>query len=229
MKRKQSQMRKRSDGPLSRDDRQAHRRDGLPIAYDPLQMGWVPAEVLDDLRPSSSSWRARAQRLKTGEVSGPAAGFGLRRWRQEDARAFRALLDNPNIWTHLPDPYTPISDDAAATLIDLSNRSNHHEVRAVIHEGTIVGQVRLVFAADTDDTAEISYWLGEDHWGRGYGTAIVQLYTAQSFAAHPGITALIARVHQGNVASRRVLEKAGYTCEGLDPSDPDHYIYRISR
>ena len=62
-------------------------------------------------------------------------------------------------------------------------------------------------------SGEIGYWLGEEHWGKGIGTAAVKAMTEHAFATFD-ICRLFAPVFDRNRASARVLEKAGYELEG---------------
>lgn len=52
---------------------------------------------------------------------------------------------------------------------------------------------------------EVGYWLGKSYWGRGLGTAALKKFL-EMFPMRP----LRAGVAKDNVASRRVLEKAGF-------------------
>lgn len=56
--------------------------------------------------------------------------------------------------------------------------------------------------------AEVKYALRRSHWGRGLASEAVAALVAYGAAAH-GLTHLIATVAPGNLASQRVLEKAG--------------------
>lgn len=69
-------------------------------------------------------------------------------------------------------------------------------------------------------TAEIAYGIAPEARGNGYATEAVRLVTQRAFTESP-LRRLIAYVHEGNLASRRVLEKAGYTLEGVLR---EHYI-----
>lgn len=197
----------RSAGVLEREDFNALAAQGGEISYDPVQIGWVRSDVIDDIP-------VRYKPMPFGGSPGAkAAPYTLRHWRDSDLADYIALLDNPEIWRFMPEPYpAPLTQPHAATLIELSNISNHHEVFAVIQNRKPIGQVRLLFGAegDANGTAELSYWLGQDHWNQGHGTRIVRLYAQRCFADHPGIAALIARVHPDNIASLRVLERAGF-------------------
>jgi RimJ/RimL family protein N-acetyltransferase len=61
--------------------------------------------------------------------------------------------------------------------------------------------------------AEIGYWLGEAYWGRGIMTDVVRLTTDYAFT-ELGLERVFAVPFTTNVASCRVLEKAGYLREG---------------
>jgi [ribosomal protein S5]-alanine N-acetyltransferase len=63
-------------------------------------------------------------------------------------------------------------------------------------------------------SAEIGYWLGTDFWRRGIATEAVMLVTDWAFGAHK-LLRIFAQPFASNVASRRVLEKAGYALEGV--------------
>ncbi len=63
-------------------------------------------------------------------------------------------------------------------------------------------------------SAELGYWLGERHWGKGICTKAIALMTDHVFAS-ADITRLHARVFGPNHASMRALEKCGYVQEGL--------------
>ncbi len=161
----------------------------------------------------------------------------LRAWRKTDLPQFRVLLDDPQVWRHLPEPYPdPLDDDIAQSLIELSNDSSRHDVRAIVRAGELVGQIRLEFSGRHTDRkagdAEISYWLGARHWGQGIMSEVVPLFTLRCFERHP-VQSIFARVAEDNIASSRLLEKSNYRDEGslrseLDP-EPGTRTYRTFR
>jgi RimJ/RimL family protein N-acetyltransferase len=63
-------------------------------------------------------------------------------------------------------------------------------------------------------TAEIGYWLGEEYWGRGIMSEALPAFTRWVWDNRE-TERLWAGVYDGNTPSRRLLEKAGYRCEGL--------------
>ena len=107
------------------------------------------------------------------------------------------------------------------------------DVRRVTLDGEaapLVGQVMLDLTADLDYEAvggltlvpghdiervsvEIGYWLGRALWGRGIVTDAVRAATGHAFAALDA-RRVFAVPFADNVASHRVLEKAGYVREG---------------
>lgn len=56
-------------------------------------------------------------------------------------------------------------------------------------------------------------WLGDAFWGRGVAIEAVRAITAHGFA-HSDLVRIYAVVFDWSAASMRVLEKAGYQCEG---------------
>ncbi len=65
---------------------------------------------------------------------------------------------------------------------------------------------------------EIGYWLYPHARGRGVATR-----TARALAEHAfdlGVRRVVAHVKVGNIASERVLERAGFTREGISRSVP---------
>lgn len=135
----------------------------------------------------------------------------LKRWRESDAKAYHALLDDPEMWRFLPETYPdPLTLSDARSLIAIASGLPHHIVRAVWKDQAPVGQVRVEFTPRSPREAEISYWIGRDYWGEGISRHAVRLFTKEVFEARPDIAQLIARVHPGNAASRAVIQGAGF-------------------
>lgn len=111
-----------------------------------------------------------------------------------------------------PHPYG-IGD--ALAFIDLTDRMEPQTFFAIEVDGTLAGGIGYTRRTDVERIeAEVGYWLGRAFWGRGIATAALRLLTARAFAADPGLQRLWAVPFVTNVASARVLEKAGYTREG---------------
>jgi [ribosomal protein S5]-alanine N-acetyltransferase len=63
-------------------------------------------------------------------------------------------------------------------------------------------------------TAELGYWLGEPFWGCGIMSDAVG-HVAPYVITHYGLCRLQAAVYEWNPGSMRVLERCGFTREGV--------------
>ncbi|MCB0670211.1 MAG: GNAT family N-acetyltransferase [Saprospiraceae bacterium] len=77
-----------------------------------------------------------------------------------------------------------------------------------------IGVIGMNLAAERFRMAEMHYSLLPDYWGQGYATEAVRGLIGYAFE-ELGLHRLEAGVATGNLASIRVLEKAGMTREGL--------------
>src|SRR5262249_35521579 len=71
-------------------------------------------------------------------------------------------------------------------------------------------------------SAEMGYWLAEPYWGRGITVEAIRLMSAYAFETC-NMLRLFALPFASNARSTRVLEKAGYTREGLMRSSSVKY------
>ena len=139
----------------------------------------------------------------------------IRKWRADDAASLQRYADNRRIWINLrdifPHPYTMAN---AHFFLDLVARENPPATFAIATESEAIGCIGLRPGADVHRrTAELGYWLGEPFWGRGIMTEAVSTFTAQAFIDFD-LARLYAESFATNEASARVLQKAGFTCEG---------------
>jgi RimJ/RimL family protein N-acetyltransferase len=81
--------------------------------------------------------------------------------------------------------------------------------------GAVLGRFNLIFTGD--GTATLGYRMAERAAGRGVATATVRELCGRA-AAELGLRTLRAATSHGNVASQRVLAKAGFVAVG--PADP---------
>ena len=79
--------------------------------------------------------------------------------------------------------------------------------------GQLIGTVGLAIAS-VDHHAEIGYWFGRDYWGQGFGTEAVIAVLDYGFE-NLGLNRIFAQHIARNRASGRVLEKAGFSKEGV--------------
>lgn len=139
----------------------------------------------------------------------------LRPFRRGDEEALSRNANDRDIWRNLrdrfPHPYT--LGDAAWWIANSGDTHLGIEI-----DGAIGGGIGF----DRDDDvfhrgAEIGYWLGKKHWGKGIATAALSELTARIFAT-TDIVRLYAGVFAWNPGSARVLEKSGYVLEGRKKS-----------
>lgn len=161
----------------------------------------------------------------------------VRSWGPSDAASLAAHADNRKVWLNLrdrfPHPYT-LAD--AEAWIASARRTTPETYWAITVGGSAVGGIGLELREDVyRRSAEIGFWLGETFWGRGIATEAVRAVTEHGFATFD-----LCRIHAGvfewNPASMRVLEKAGYGCEGRlvrsvtkDGRTMDEMLYAITR
>jgi len=87
----------------------------------------------------------------------------------------------------------------------------------VAEDGSVLGRFNLVDIYD--HTAELGYRVAQHVAGRGVATATVRELCRLAAAQHGLRTVRAATAHQ-NVASQKVLTKAGFVAVG--PADPAH-------
>ena len=140
----------------------------------------------------------------------------IRPWRLSDADAIVKHANNPNIARQLRDRFPhPYTRRHAAEFLEHATIGEPTSHFAIEVSGEAVGGVGFVRGSDVERySAEIGYWLGEALWGRGITTESVSLVTEYVFTQLE-ILRLFALPFADNAPSRRVLEKAGYSCEGI--------------
>lgn len=60
----------------------------------------------------------------------------------------------------------------------------------------------------------MGYYIAEPFWGKGLGTSAVK-QTCEYIFGHTDIIRIFAEPFAYNTASCRILEKSGFTCEGI--------------
>jgi RimJ/RimL family protein N-acetyltransferase len=127
------------------------------------------------------------------------------------ASAFQALASDGRIaaTTLVPHPYPDGGAARLAQEVAQSRQRREAYSFAVLADGAVVGSCSLKNLEWPDGQAEIGYWIGVPFWGRGYASAAVLLVTAYGFETL-GLQRIVAEVLDGNDASARVLQKAGY-------------------
>ena len=119
------------------------------------------------------------------------------------------------VWLQLRDRFPhPYTIDDAREFIRFARGDDPETAFAITVNDLPVGSIGVVLRDDVERcSAEIGYWLGELHWGRGIATHALAGFTRFAFTAY-ALERLYALPLASNRASCRVLEKAGYRLEG---------------
>jgi RimJ/RimL family protein N-acetyltransferase len=138
----------------------------------------------------------------------------VRSWRADDVPSLVHHADNRLIWLNLrdgfPHPYTKADGQA---FVRESRRMNPESNFAIDVGGSAVGGIGFHLQSDVERvSSEIGYWLGQALWGRGIATDAVVAVTRYAMERYD-VTRMFALPYAHNVASCRVLEKAGYVLE----------------
>jgi RimJ/RimL family protein N-acetyltransferase len=139
----------------------------------------------------------------------------LRQWFGSDAEALVPIANDPYIARYLshvfPQPYTRA--DADRWIKEQAQTETVGQF-AIEVNGQLAGGIGFIVGrGERAGTASLGYWLARKFWGIGVMTEATQLATQWAFDTWK-IRRIWANVMDPNVASARVLEKAGYTLEG---------------
>ena len=145
--------------------------------------------------------------------------FILRQWRREDAADVLRYANNDKIARNLRDvfPFPYILTDAENFVNSCVEADESRQLfRAIEVDGRAVGSISLCLGSDVYRmTAELGYWLAEEYWGRGIMTEAVKRVCGEGAQRWEDMVRIYAEPFAHNTASRRVLEKAGFTLEGV--------------
>jgi ribosomal-protein-alanine N-acetyltransferase len=140
----------------------------------------------------------------------------VRSWRPADLDSIVEHANNRKIWINLRDRFPhPYNRSDGRAFIRAARKMQPETFFAIAVDGAAVGGIGFVLQGDVDRvSAELGYWLGEAFWGRGIATEAARAVTHYAIEQH-GLTRLFALPFAHNLASCRVLEKAGYIREAL--------------
>jgi RimJ/RimL family protein N-acetyltransferase len=118
-----------------------------------------------------------------------------------------------NLRDGIPYPYT--AKDGEEFIASMRSAAQGSAFAfAILADGKVAGSVGAFRQANIHSrTAELGYYVGEEHWGKGVCTAAVKLACRHVFD-NSDIIRIYAEPFACNAASCRVLEKAGFQFEG---------------
>lgn len=141
----------------------------------------------------------------------------IRYWAIEDASDIAKALNNKKVLDNLRDglPYPYTAEDAKAFITSMLQADKNTTYSfAITVENVAIGSIG-VFRKDNihSKTAEMGYYISEQYWGKGIGTSAVKQVCRYIFE-NTDIIRVFAEPFADNIASCRVLEKAGFEYEG---------------
>jgi ribosomal-protein-alanine N-acetyltransferase len=143
-------------------------------------------------------------------------GFIIRGWKEGDEASLQKHANNPKVSACLMDRFpSPYTMEAAGLWVDNLLHQDPLVNFAITIDDKVIGGIGLEPRQDVyRKTAILGYWLSEALWGRGIMPEAVKLVTDYAFTQLDFIR-IQASVYSKNPASMRVLEKAGFTKEGI--------------
>jgi len=145
------------------------------------------------------------------------ARLHLRPFSSDDSAAVLAYWKSDPGWekfnASVPANFT--ASDAARFVAEMVQRDRHDRPHwAIIHDATVVGVVSLTFEQD-HRIAVIGYGVHAKLRGRGLTVEATSKVIGEAFSGVPELTRLRAHTNPENAPSMRVLEKLGFTLEGI--------------
>ena len=141
----------------------------------------------------------------------------IRKWELSDAKDLATALSNKKVQDNLRDglPY-PYAEQDGKEFISamLSADENETFAFAITVDNTVIGSIGIFRQENIHrQTAELGYYIAEEYWGKGIMTEAVRQICEYVFR-ESDIIRIYAEPFVYNIASCRVLEKAGFQYEG---------------
>lgn len=136
----------------------------------------------------------------------------LRHWRQSDAECLYHFAKNPNVG---PVAGWPPHESVEYSLNIIKTIFQRNECYAVTINDIPIGCTELLIHPDGnhwwgEGSAELGYWIAEEYHGRGYATEASRILIKRAFE-DLNIQRIYASYKKENIASKRVLEKLGFS------------------
>ncbi len=144
---------------------------------------------------------------------------------EDDAKSIATYSNDREIASNVPNmpfPYTlghatAFIEFAKARYVEMADY--HMAVR--LKNGELIGMCAIANIDNSNMRAELGYWIGRKHWGKGYGKMAVVLMLHFAFVTLR-LNRISAKVLVGNERSVRLLASLGFREEGLLREDVFH-------
>jgi RimJ/RimL family protein N-acetyltransferase len=126
----------------------------------------------------------------------------------------------PRVAASLPEGWQRV-DSIGKALEWIKERDAESDVFSTINNGDTIGFLILTEVNILGNTElRLGYLLSDRFWGQGLGSELIQGLV--KWCVEDGsISAISGGVAESNIASRRILEKSGFTASELCRSQPD--------
>ena len=161
--------------------------------------------------------------------------FQIREFQSNDVEALVKYANNYAVSKFMRDsfPY-PYTKENAVKWINYVKINYSKLFFAIANENELIGGIGAVLQTDVHRfSAEVGFWLGQFYWNKGILSKALPLFCNYLFTNYD-FNRITANVFEGNEASKRVLEKAGFVLEGTQRKSVfkenkfvDHYIYGL--
>lgn len=142
--------------------------------------------------------------------------LSIRNLQEGDAENLAKHGNNLKIWDNMRDYFpNPYNLEDGVSFIKMISEKEPITTFAIALDDELVGIIGYNLQTDINrHSAEIGYWIGEDFWGQGFVSKAIKLTIDHAFNVMD-IKRLYSSVFEHNKGSARVLEKAGFTYEGI--------------
>ncbi len=141
----------------------------------------------------------------------------IRKWKLSDAKDLAIALSNRKVQNNLRDglPYPYTEQDGKDYISDMLSANEYDTFAfAVTADNKVVGSIGVFRQGNIHrQTAELGYYVAEEYWSRGIMTEAIKQICEYVFSKS-NILRIYAEPFAYNIASCRVLEKAGFQYEG---------------
>lgn len=144
----------------------------------------------------------------------------LRKYKINDLERVCILFINEKVIQHLSVPYSAKdisrSDERKwlkKTIFAYRQKKPKEFNLAIEVDGEYVGSIGAHHIDYTNEKTEIGYWIGEPYWGKGIASHAIRKFVVLLFKKY-NFKRIEALPYSYNIASQKVLEKAGFNYEG---------------
>jgi RimJ/RimL family protein N-acetyltransferase len=140
--------------------------------------------------------------------------FKLRPIKETDIDNLVKYANNPKIAANLTNKFSfPYTKEHGLNFIQFAMSKNPAHVMAITINDELVGGIGIHPQEDIQcKNAELGYWLAEPFWGKGIISKAIPQMVEYGFKTFD-IIRIFARPFGSNLASQKVLEKAGFKLE----------------